>query len=578
MRRPGSERAKYPQPEAAPMENDEKIEGLIRRGRLDPVLFAEDLLGVSLHDGQKMFLWLTTHTGKKKCFKLGVGMGMWATAPEFEKLWALPMKRNILVPANRWGKTVVLSVKHIWTDFYKIGIVGDPEIVASKRCGSLNLSPHSNQVTASFDYIVEILESRFVWNEKGRSKRNRCRIGWFLSGYQRTQRRITFSNNTTWAGIPTGEDQGGSLAGTTYLYVSYDECAQSLHLRAELPAKILSRVIDVNGAVDLVSTPEVDKPSHQYYMQIVKKGQHREDGWFAMVGKMSDNTFLSADEMELASESIKKTDPIKWRQVFLGEFVAGGKRMFPPIVVERLFDRAVPEVPLVAHEYLISIDWGFADSGDPTIFYIIDYTNAKGAAPFEPRYRIAYRESIRGGSPFALVARAKLLQREWQGARIIHDAQALGGVMLKKMMREMEITRVTDFHSQGNTGLKSEMLFSLVTALTEGRRMHYEPDGSISDENKDFGKIRSYLIPELMEQLGNYAYNPATGVTDKRIEQDEVMALGMGIWCLEKEGKTFKPKAIVFNPFGDNVDQIFGQPGRREIPIRSIVIPESRIM
>ncbi len=547
-------------------------------GRKDPVYFAEKLLGVSLHDGQKLWLWLTTNTQHEQSFELGVKMGRFTSRAQFDSLLSVvEFSRNILVPSNRWGKTVTTSVKHLWVNYYKIGVRGLPQHVAEERCGTLNLSPHSNQCQAGYAYILDILGSKFTWVSNGESFKNNCVIGDFLLGQQQIKRQINFRNGTSYRAVPTGEDQASSLAGTPYLYISYDECAQSLHLRNELPAKIMSRLIDYGGPLDLVSTPEVDKPSHQYFSRIAKMGMAGEEGWFTLVGKLTDNTFLGETQMEKVISSIRATDPEKYRQVAFGEFVTTGSKMFDNMLIERIFDKQKMEPVYMDHEYLVTADWGFADTGDPTVFYIIDYTidPLRKAQGRDPMYRIVYAESIKGGSPFAVLARAKMLQREWNGAKFLHDANALGGVVIKKMLREMDMHSLIDFSGSG--GQKAEMLFTLLVVLSSDRNTRTNEEMKIVDLNPDFGRLRGYLIPELEEQLGNYAYNPDKGITDKKLEQDHVMALGMALWYLERRHYRTRVAQVQFNPLATTVTDIFKKEAAVALKMRTISIPEKRI-
>lgn len=562
--------------------------GWVREGKGDPVFFAEKLLGIELHDGQKLWLWMTTKTQLDKAFALGVAMHddvrkLWTTREQFDALIAKnpDMLKNILVPSNRWGKTLCTSVKHIWYCYYKIGVRGTPEHVAQARVGTLNLSPHSNQCQAGYEYIRDILFSKFTYTilEDGIpvSKKNECKIESFYVGDNSAKRLITFKNGTSYKAVPTGEDQASSLAGTRYLYISYDEAAQSLHLKAELPAKIMSRLIDFGGPMDLVSTPEVDKPSHQYFFHISKLGLQMEDGWFTLVGRLTDNIFLGAKEVEQIAGSIKSTDPVKYRQVVYGEFVTTGKKMFDQILIERLWDEFVPRMPEYEHQYLIWADWGFSDTGDPTVFYVIDYTPTKmpNGEIRKNLYRIVYREAIRGGSPFTVLTRFRMLQREWNGAKAGHDSSSMGGVMIKKMLSEMGMVDVIDFSASGD---KADMLFCIIVVMSDGRKAEIDSEGKISEKNPDFGRLRGYYIPELEEQMGNYQYNPDKGVSDKRIEQDDVMCLGMALWWLERKYMKSDIKQVLFNPLAPTVTGIFSKEAAKELSMHTITIPEKRIM
>jgi len=559
---------------------------LVRAGRKDPVFFAYELLGTELHPKQKFWLWMTTKTQRDKAYELGLvleneyGKTFWKNREEFELLTANhDFLRNILVPSNRWGKTLVTSIKHIWYNYYKIGVRGEPQHIAEARCGTLNLSPHSNQCQAGYDYILDILFSKFTYSivENGVvvSKKNNCKIEDFYLSDNSAKRTVMFKNGTSYKAVPTGEDQASSIAGTRYLYISYDEAAQSLHLKAELPAKVMSRLIDFGGALDLVSTPEVDKPSHQYFFHVSKLGLAFDEGWFTLIGRLSDNIFLGEKEVAAISGSIKSTDPVKYRQVVYGEFVTTGKKMFDQILIERLWDEESQRLPAYEHKYLLVADWGFADTGDPTVFYVIDYTPRKVAnGQITNEYRIVFREAIKGGSPFVVIARARMLQREWNGAIFLHDSSSMGGVMIAKMLKEMDMSNINDFSASGD---KSDMLFCLIVVMSSSRKTEMDSEGKIKELNPNFGRLRSFYIAELEEQMGNYQYNPDKGVSDKRIEQDDVMCLGMGIWWLERKHNKSTAKQMSFNPLADRVADIFSGASSTKLQMKETIITEKRI-
>jgi len=98
----------------------------VRAGRHDPVYFAENLLGIELHPGQKLWLWMTTGTQLEKAYEMGRllhddARKLWENREQFdlmiEKAKDIGFLKNILVPSNRWGKTLVTSVKHIYINF-----------------------------------------------------------------------------------------------------------------------------------------------------------------------------------------------------------------------------------------------------------------------------------------------------------------------------------------------------------------------------------------------------------------------------------------------------------------------------
>ncbi len=538
----------------------------IAEGRKDPVFFGEYFLGVRFHDLQKIWLWLTTKTKIEEAYLLA--QKICAKLPgTLDQLLTHNFLKNILCPSNRFGKTFVTSIKHIWYNFYKIGVTGNPDYIHDVRYSTLNISPHSMQVDAAYRYIIDIFNDRLIYMWDGKKCRNNCKIKNFLVDHKETKREIHFSNNTMVKGVPTGEDQASSLAGTQFFYISYDEAPQSLHLRVELPAKIQSRLIDSGGPLDIIGTPEVDKPSHPYYHRLAKMGLNLEKGFFTLTGKLSDNIFLGEKEKSDALESIKQTDPEKYRQVAFGEFITSGAKLFPTVAIERLWWKDNPilgERGEGGHYYLISADWGFSDTGDPSIFYVIDYTRLMDwlnkvakptTAPVGIMYEVVFRESIKGGSPYETLARLRILQQDFNDAIIIHDSSSMGGVIITKMLRELSVRHLYDFTIAKNP--KDEMLFLLANAMADGRKLETGEDGMIKEVNPNFGKIRSYYIPELEEQLGNYRMD------DKKIEQDEVISLGMGIWYLEKKLAGHRTKVFNLNILANKPQDILSIPGEK---------------
>ena len=548
----------------------------LAKGRKDPVFFGEFFLGLHFHPTQKVWLWLTTRTQIEKAYKLAKEEGIELNA-SLEDLLKHPFLKNILSPANRFGKTVVTSIKHIWYNFYKIGCTGPPDYIKDIRYVTLNISPHSLQVDAAYRYIVDIFNDKFIFSWKGKKIRNVCKIKSFLIGHKKVRREVLFNNNSSIKGVPTGEDQASSLAGTQFFYISYDEAPQSLHLRKELPAKIQSRLIDSGGPLDIIGTPEVDKPSHVYYQRIVKQGLSLKKGFFTLLGKLEDNIFIGEEEKRSTLEAIKQTDPERYRQVAFGEFVSSGAKLLPNVAIERLWNQEFKlEQGIPGKKYIIGVDWGFADTGDPTVFYIFDYTELlkllnEGSKTDVDQvlYKVVFQESFKGGSPYTVLARLKMLQQDFNDAKIIHDSSSMGGVIIKKMLREMNVHHLYDFTIARNP--KDEMLFLLARSLTYGRRTETMRNGKVKELNPDFGKVRSYYIPDLEDQLGNYR------MEDKKLKQDEVIAFSLPIWYCERKMAGHNTKIFNLNILADKPEQILTAQGEKRIRTRSFSIKEKII-
>lgn len=506
-----------------------------KRGREDIIYFSEEILGVPLNDYQKKWLNRTTTPRSK-----------WAEVFNeiIEDIGGFLFGSNISAIGNQSGKTVGIAIKHIWFNKYKIGMELEANLINQAYYATLNISPHSRQTRACYQHVKDILSEQFIINEDGKMRLNKLSplMKDFLAGENANLGEIRFSNKSIMYSVPTGADQASSLAGAQFGYISYDECSQSLHLKDELGAKILSRLIKYGVCLDLIATPEVDSPSHQYYLHITRLGQRLKDGWWALTGMgMDDNKFIPKDQRERAKATIKATDKKKYLQVVKGEFVTSGKRFFDANEIENLWKLKTKIDCKNGRLYLLVADWGMSDTGDKSVFLVFDYTDyAVNGIIY-----LVNHEEIKGGSPqmqFALL-RTLYDQYTWyeEDGQTAHypvflmDAEALGGVVIKKLL---SLLKPKSFDID-----KDIALMETKSAMSKGRDyIESEIDGAIIEKNPDFGIVQSYYIDELNEQLGTYH------IEDKKLETDYVMALVMGVSYIMKKMPKHPTKPVILNP------------------------------
>lgn len=492
---------------------------LIRRGREDITVFAREILGMQLNPFQEHFLLFTTtprqqlmDDGKYPIQDPGMLFG-----------------KNIAAPSNQIGKTVMIAIKHLYFNFYKIGMTLSPELFGKASYLTLNISPMTRQAKACYNYVEQILNENFVYEWQGVKQVNQLSpvIKGFLVGTNVQLGEMRFANNTTFFTVAVGHDQAASLAGGQFGYISYDECAQSYHLENELGAKILSRLIKYGAALDLISTAEVDSPSHQHYYQLVKKGLKGQDGWWAMTGKLDDNIFISEEQRTRIKADLLSTDKKKYQQVVMGAFVTGGKRFFDQAEIDNLFKMSGRKTLVKGHKYMLVADWGMSDTGDPSVFYVLDYTSYSSGG----KIQLVAREKTQGGSPNMQFAILRTLYDEFidygdDGYQVIKpifymDANALGGVTIKKLLVQLN-PKAFDIE-------KDEALFVLKRELSSGRAFEEDAFGGVTEKNPDFGNVEAFFIQELADQLGMYH------VADDKLKQDEVMTLMMGVSTIAKK-------------------------------------------
>ena len=447
-------------------------------------------MGLYLHQGQKNWLSETTKPENKK---------------------------NILVPSNRWGKTLITAVKHIWMCYYKIGIEADSKTVKGALYRTLNLAAHSEQARIEAQYIKNILQSNFVFYFEGKWLVNKCKIGDFLppDGIVESPNYVfSFKNGSAHISRTVGDDRGGAIQGGSYFFISYDECCRSYRLEDEIEPDILPRLIDTNGTLDLLSTPDKDSPSLQYYYELCEMGKDRRDGWYTKEGALSENAFIPKDALKRAEENI--TDPQVRAQVLSGQFVFSGGRMFSGQSIRNIWniEQKWDTLPLrllsinyqtgklynPAHRYILAGDFARSESGDATVAYVLDYS----LNPYEivSGYRVT-------GMPITTQLQDIRILRQYYNARLIIDTNSLGGSIIRDLLSS-ERPESFDFKAKR----KGEMLFILKKVLDDGRIKAPKPSG----EN---------TLQVLRRELGAYKED------DARLKTDTVMALGMGLYAVE---------------------------------------------
>jgi len=498
-----------------------------QQGRQDPVFFAEYHLGIRLHQGQKQYLRETDP--------------IWCVLNNF------PLTRkNLLAPANRWGKTVALAIKHLRFNYYKIGLEGSDTSIENTRYFTLDISPHSNQVEVCFYYILDILHNRFPTYPLDASdediikglvgkKSNDCKIDFYVS-HNVNRHQIDFKNNSSFFGASTGEDSGSSLAGRTFGLITYDECVFSHHLKDELFGRIFSRSLDLNAPIDLISTFDTEAKSQQFFYHLVRGALKKENEWYIKLGILDDNLFIPRKVREEAKEKLLVEDTNKYRQVILGEAVPSTKKAFDFRTVEQIWDsnlvwtrNDLPPGNDPAKKFLISVDWGGSDAGDPTVMLVIDFSGFP--------YVMVHHEEMKGGSPTNHFATLKLLQYHFNNAFIIMDTQALGGVIIKKLLSEMGV-KTYDF--QAHLGNKGDAIIQAKILLGKNRKVERKGE-KIIELNPNFGGFRSYYLPKFEEELANYE------IEDKHLEQDYVVCFYQAAWWLEKKRRIADPQTYTLD-------------------------------
>ena len=344
------------------MEKNEQIIQValeIDKGREDPVYFAENFLGMELYPEQK--IWLSNSNK--------------------------PI--NILDPGNRWGKSAMIAVKHIWFHFYqKTGEgLNREEMGQYMTC---NLAPHSEVAKVVWEYVWRITLGEFSYFSPREEKmvKNKSKIAYFYdSRIEKPFPQVTFSSESgksLFLARSTSEDKGSSVQGKSFAYISYDECCRSNALKYEIESNILPRVSDYNGMVDLLSTPDQESKSIYDYYSLCQTAEKDHERYYLQHGSVFENIFLPPE----SRDKIDQDNQGELReQIISGKFIFAASTVFTYDEVEQIFDNTLSYSDAEkGHNYAMGID--LAAGEDHTVIYILDVT----AVP----YRIVRKTRFKG--------------------------------------------------------------------------------------------------------------------------------------------------------------------------------------
>lgn len=478
----------------------------IDRGRRDPVFFAEHWLGINLNPFQKRVLGILADC-------------LWGGKYKMEDLIEMVWRAG-----NRSGKTVLIAIIHIYFAYYKIGITFGAGYDDFKY-RTFDISPQSRQAKECLKYIEDILLGRLTWTVDGKRYSNQGSLklkDFYTEGNKNDNLgELRYNNRSVTYAFSTGSDQGAGFQGLPAGLVTYDECVLSHHLEDELDSNVYSRLGDYGKLMVLVSTPNEEGKSQQYFHHIITEAKAGENNYIPIEGSYLENIFISQEKRDSHYKTIMERDPVMGRQIIYGDFVATGGQMYEAAVIEQMWKGMgrAPEgffQPEQKHEYLISVDWGVADKGDLTVMLVWDITSLP--------VKIVYAYHKRGGDPYELMAVLRNLKISYNNGAIIMDTSGLGGTIFKKLLKHL---KPIAFEAGGSGEEKGNALFYSQILLTKNRKKRIV-DGQLVEDNPDFGWIRAPYLSQLGNEMATYQLD------DKKLKQDWVSAFYIGCWQIWK--------------------------------------------
>jgi hypothetical protein len=401
-----------------------------------------------------------------------------------------------------------------------------------------NIAPHTSLVEPVFNYIDQIMSSRFMIRlPDGSTTTNQCKIEWF---YLRNKTlasppyRQFFAFNSYVEHRTIGATAADSLEGKPWAYISYDEGGRSDHLQDEINGTLLARLFDFDGELDIPSTPSMTSASILYHYQLYQDGLIGLNNTFTMEGSFRDNIFFSKEKIE-KEYKLHENNPLR-DQRLEGKFVFAGDNLFSAQDILDAQDSSLDNGIryLEGHTYVISTDT--AIGSDEMVHTVLDTT--------EKPYIRARMMACKGNSKSPQLhlndfldlvesycnadrSNIKYMLETWNGesVRWYKDLPYWLQVKTKCYGGWQPEKRSTDNENKPTSKTASIKKADILLAL---RKVLAAKELKIPKNN-----------PSLIQQLSIYREE------DRKIPTDRVISLALGCW-MATEGSAFLSNSLSF--------------------------------
>lgn len=422
---------------------------------------------------------------------------------------------NVLVPGNRWGKSTVIAMKHIWKCVFRIG-QSQAEKAQGDPYETISVAMSADQAEIVFREVKRLL------NTKG--------LRPLVKAFRASPFPHVIFTNGSVMHCRSAHDDGKYIDGHRYMYLSIDEAGWINNLRHLMTNVILMRLAG-GGEIDLIGTPKGYNDLYFYF----ERGQRGIEGYYSQRGSIYDNPFLPPDDIKMRDRLLASADPKVRLQVLEGEFVDFSGLAFTRDQRDNAFDPGLPHhvSRKDGHKYIVA--WDLGRTTDFTVGTVLDITSRPWTMVSYTRLNRVSWEEI-----YATIDR---VAKDYQLSYSTIDATGPQGDVIEEELTKRG-TMVYGYKSSTKS-LKIELINSLQTALDEGRtasRWEVETDENgktfdipiLQAPGEGWGILRLPTITQLMDEMGVYS------IVDKDIPfTDSVMSLALAVnSAYEAEGLT----------------------------------------
>ncbi|HWR81784.1 MAG TPA: terminase family protein [Candidatus Deferrimicrobium sp.] len=398
-----------------------------RRGLTDPLYFAETVLGVNLHEGQRT--WLANSRRRE----------------------------NILATGNRWGKSFASAVKIVHHALYR------PRPLSYDRSGRYRI------VTAS----ITQEQANIIFNEAVRLIRQSPLLEPLLTVVTKTPYpRFEFGNGAVVEARST-QNRGEYLLGHDYDLFVFDEVAFETDPEYVVEEVVQMRLADREGRLDLVSTPN---GRNWFYRRAREVIDGKRNGYF-QTGDSRENSFISQEFLE---DRLKYFSERRVQQNIMGQFVDAGGEILKGEYVDSAMarfsevSRRLDEMKGTSSPSYLS-GWDLARKRTATVGITVQVADGVACVVALERFRMFDWNVI--------IEKIKQRQIRYPGQLVI-DATGLGDVLVEQL-KEFNPTSVIF-----TPATKAELLTNIELMHAKGQVAYQRcelPDGpgrvwSLEDE------------------------------------------------------------------------------------------------
>jgi hypothetical protein len=412
---------------------------------------------------------------------------------------------NVLVPGNRFGKSTVEAMKHLWKGFTKDGFRGNRADWMAAPYETISVSVSADQAGIVYGFVKELARSPA-----------------FAPFVVRT-RETPFPHVVLWNGsiihCRSAHDDGKYIDGHGYQYVSVDEAGWVPRLKKLMNGVIIMRLAG-GGMIDLIGTPKGYTDLYWY----ANRGLRGVPGYYTQRGSIYDNPYLSAEDLKIRDELLAQADPRLREQVLYGSFVSDTGMAFTQDQLDQCFVEGMPAHQDAVRERKYVQAWDLGRRTDYTVGVTFDVTEEPyrmvdfvrlNKVPWEHIYDLIRRKAV-----------------EYSVHMPVIDATGPGGDVIEEELTKRGL--FVDAVRTESLSQKTNLVNTLQSALDYGRqaigvRVELDEAGfprQVPDMEPTGGKwglIRMPPIPQLLDEFGGYELD------DKKLVQDCVMSVALAI-------------------------------------------------